>query len=159
MAPTLKKSLKGLKKQTNNLFEAQHWTQLSESDLVEWKAIAPNFTPQELASKGDGSIKIEKEALRLLQMMRDRLNRPIIVNSAYRDLVYNDKVRGKKTSQHLNGKAFDLHIRSQAEGKRFEELAAEIGFTAIGRYKTFIHIDNRPPKVNGGGYRWGTWDL
>ena len=152
---SLAKTLKDLMS-TKDYFISKHWKYLEDSK--EWKTIAPNFRPKELASKGDGSIIIDKTSLALLQKLRDIYKKPLIINSAYRDPEHNDNIGGSKNSQHLKGKAFDIHIKDQSMGRELEKIAEIIGFTAIGRYKTFIHVDNRPSKANGGGYRWGTWN-
>lgn len=140
-------------------FEADHWSELDLVDLIEWENTAPNFTPEELASKGDGSLKIRKESLRKLQKVRHLYGKPLFVNSAYRDREHNLKVGSTEQSQHRKGRAFDLSIQNGEQGRELEILAKEVGFTAIGRYRTFIHIDDRPPKPNGQGFLWGlnTW--
>ena len=138
-------------------FRAAHWSKLNSVDLEHWKEIAPNFSPSELASKGDGSLFIVTDALKALQSMRNIVNRPLKINCGYRDIAHNKAVNGVENSQHTLGRAFDIHIANSEEGRELERIAEMCGFTAIGRYRTFIHVDNRPPKVNGGGYRWGTW--
>tara|TARA_Y100001963_G_scaffold159865_1_gene265807 strand:+ start:6470 stop:6895 length:426 start_codon:yes stop_codon:yes gene_type:complete len=138
-------------------FQSEHWTKLTEEELAEWQALAPNFSPKEIASKGDGSIVVIKEALKALQRMRDIADRPLTINSGYRDPAYNRAVGGVLNSQHTRGRAFDIHIANSEEGRELERIAEDVGFTAIGRYPTFIHVDMRPPKSNGGGYRWGSW--
>lgn len=137
---------------------AAHWTHLLKGPWAEeWEEISPNFHPREIASKGDGSIIVAKDALAALAKLRKLYGKPLIINSAYRDPEHNKKVKGSKNSQHVQGRAFDIHIENTEMGKKLEKLAVECGFTAIGRYKTFIHVDNREPKANGGGYRWGSW--
>ena len=138
-------------------FEANHWTELKLSEAAEWESIAPNFDPKEIASKGDGSIKIRKESLKRLQTLRHLYGKPLILTSAYRDPNHNRRVGGATNSQHVAGRAFDIVIRSTEMGRELERLAKEVDFTAIGRYKNFIHVDDRAPKANGGGYRWGSW--
>lgn len=44
----------------------------------------------------------------ILQPVRDRLGKPIIVTSGYRCRELNKKVGGSKTSQHMKGEAADL---------------------------------------------------
>jgi len=140
-----------------NYFEAPHWTEMSLEQAAEWEDLAPNFSPKELASKGDGSLKISKVALILLQTLRDVYNAPLIINSGYRDPKHNSRVGGSPTSQHVFGRAFDIHIDDTEMGRELEDLAIKTGFTAIGRYKTFIHVDSRPPKADGSLYQWGSW--
>jgi uncharacterized protein YcbK (DUF882 family) len=138
-------------------FKANHYTELTLAEAAEWELIAPSFMPKELASKGNGSLLISKESLRKLQRLRHTYGGPLKINSAYRDPEHNRKVGGGSSSQHVQGRAFDIHITDSEMGRKLERLAIECEFTAIGRYRTFIHVDDRPPKSNGGGYRWGKW--
>ena len=51
---------------------------------------------------------ILKEALVIAdQKLRDKLGKPIIINSGYRDLAYNKAIGGSKTSEHCQGGASD----------------------------------------------------
>lgn len=138
-------------------FRADHYTELTLAEAAEWELIAPNFLPKELASKGDGSLLISKDALRGLQRLRHLYGKALIINSAYRDSAHNKRVGGSINSRHVKGDAFDIHIENVEMGRQLERLAVECEFTAIGRYSNFIHVDMRPPKINGGGYRWGKW--
>jgi len=54
----------------------------------------PNFSPEEIACRGDGTIRINEPALDKLQALRDRLGVPLIVHSAYRSPAYNRQVGG-----------------------------------------------------------------
>lgn len=44
----------------------------------------------------------------LLDPLREKFNRPIIINSGFRCKALNDAVKGKQTSQHLKGEAADI---------------------------------------------------
>jgi len=141
----------------DNYFEADHWTELTLEEASEWESIAPNFSPKELASKGDGSLRIQKEGLRKLQKLRDLYGAPLVISSGYRDFVHNRRVGGVRNSQHVQGTAYDIVISNAEVGRYLEDLAVKAGFSAIGRYKTFIHVDNRPLKSNGSRFYWGKW--
>ena len=52
----------------------------------------PNFSPEEIACRGDGKIQINEVALDKLQALRDQLGVPLIVHSAYRSPDYNRQV-------------------------------------------------------------------
>jgi uncharacterized protein YcbK (DUF882 family) len=130
---------------------AKHW---SEIDRGWWDTIAPNFSPRELASKGDGSIKMLYSALVALQKLRNVYNGPLTINSGYRDPAHNLKVGGSPNSQHIEGTAFDIHITDVEMGRKLERIAKEVGYVGIGRYKTFIHVDMRP----SGKAEWGSWN-
>ncbi len=100
----------------------------------------PNFKPAELASRGDGSLVLIEEALDALQALRDLLGRPLVVNSAYRDPIYNARIGGAPLSRHKMGDAFDLAL-SGHDRHTLRQAAAEIGFTGFGHYQTFLHVD------------------
>lgn len=103
-----------------------------------------NFTREELSSKGDGSILVDHDAISRLQHMRDILG-PLKINSAYRDPLHNKRVGGAKNSYHLKGVAFDI----SRKGYDLDEMlhaAKEVGFTGIGIYNGFIHVDTGPER-------------
>ena len=102
----------------------------------------PNFSAQEIACRGDDTIRIDEVALDKLQALRDRLGVPLIVNSAYRSPAYNRQVGGAKHSMHLQGAAFDISMANH-DPESFETAAREIGFAGFGFYprQNFMHID------------------
>jgi len=90
-----------------------------------------------------------------LQIIRNRVNVPIEVNSAYRCLFHNRSIGSKDTSQHVLGKASDITIQGYTPkqvANLVEELieSGDILQGALGRYKTFTHYDIRGRKA-----RWG----
>jgi len=141
----------------SSYFSFSSLDEMSAIDFNEWRNIAPNFVPSEILSKGDGSLLFSKDTLSKLQRLRHKYGKPLTINSGYRDPDHNKKVGGSAKSQHVKGHAVDIAIDSLGMGRELEDLAVKCGFTAIGRYKTFIHVDDRPPKSNGGGFRWGSW--
>lgn len=122
-----------------------HWRDVPASHW-RWK----NFSPEEIACRGDGSIRINEEALDRLQALRDRLGRPMIVTSGYRSPEWNRKVGGAKHSMHMAGAAFDISMVNH-DPEEFERAAREAGFTGFGTYprRNFMHIDTGRPR------RWG----
>ena len=53
---------------------------------------------------------IKALVLNVLDPLRARTGRPIIITSGYRSQRVNELVGGSKTSQHLTGKAADIHV-------------------------------------------------
>lgn len=103
----------------------------------------PNFTWAELQSKDGGGLLLDTFALDRLQALRNRIGGPIIVTSAYRSFVHNRRIGSTDTSLHPQGRAFD--IRSPV--RSLDQLAADaviVGFTGIGMYGTFVHVDDGP---------------
>lgn len=115
----------------------------------------PSFSPQEIACRGTGKIKISVEAMGRLQALRALLNAPLIINSAYRSPEHNRKVGGARNSQHLQGHAFDVSMQNH-DPVAFEAAARKCGFTGFGFYPpkkgNFIHLDCGPPREWGA--RW-----
>lgn len=123
-----------------------HWSEVPEQ-IWRW----PDFSPREIASKGDGSILIVPAALDRLQWARYRIGRPMVITSAYRDPLHNARVGGAPLSRHKVGDAFDIAL---AGHDRWRLLAAcqDAGFSGIGLYNSFLHVDC------GSTRRWGvTW--
>lgn len=94
-------------------------------------------------------VRLDSKLLILLQRLRDRLGKPIIITSAYRCPSHNAKVGGASKSQHLYGTAVDIKVRGISP-KEVAKVAQTLGFTGIGTYRTFTHIDVR----SGGLAKW-----
>ncbi|HRN80165.1 MAG TPA: D-Ala-D-Ala carboxypeptidase family metallohydrolase [Ferruginibacter sp.] len=87
-----------------------------------------------------------------LQVLRDHINLPIIVNSGYRTIAYNRSVGGAPNSQHLTANAADIRIKGIAPKKlaeTIEKLISEgkLKFKGLGIYPTFVHVDLRKNKA------------
>lgn len=115
--------------------------------------LTKNFSRSEFDSK-DGSKmpgnilpNIQKLANQL-QTLRDKINKPISVNSGYRSTRHNKRVGGSPNSQHLLGKAADIKVKGIKPielAKLIEELITdgEILQGGVGIYNTFVHYDIR----------------
>ena len=101
-----------------------------------------NFSPEEIACRGDGTIRIDEAALDRLQALREKLGVPLIVHSAYRSPDYNRQVGGVTHSMHLQGAAFDISMANH-DPDAFEAAARAAGFTGFGFYprQNFMHVD------------------
>lgn len=110
----------------------------------------PSFSAREMASKREGEIKLDTEAMDKLQALRNRLGRPIIITSAYRSPAHNRAVGGAANSLHMQGKAFDVRMENQ-NPEEFETAARAVGFTGFGYYvkNGFMHIDTGPARSWG----------
>lgn len=88
-----------------------------------------------------------------LQILRDKVQKPIKINSAYRCENYNDNVvKGAKHSQHKLGKAADIVINGMTPNEVHELVCemvelGQINFGGIGKYNTFTHLDIRDYKA------------
>lgn len=122
--------------------------EITPAQAVPW--VWPRFKPYELASNGNGMLLINKQSMDALQRFRDLVGVPVIINSAYRDHAYNKKIGGAPASQHLLGRAFDIRITPQLTREKIHIHAKSAGFTGIGDYNSFVHIDTGPARY---------WDL
>lgn len=111
--------------------------------------VSKNFKLREFQCKdGNNQVKLDSVLLNKLQKFRDRLGVPLTINSAYRTPEYNKKIGGSPNSQHMLGAAVDVSIRNiNMKIESIAKIAEEIGFTGIGLYDTFIHLDVRPNKT------------
>jgi zinc D-Ala-D-Ala carboxypeptidase len=112
----------------------------------------PSFSPEEIACRGTGEILVDTEALDKLQALRNKLGRPMILNSAYRSLKHNRAVGGATASKHMEGIAFDCRMENH-NPQEYMAAARSVGFNGIGEYPTlgFCHIDARKTPANWTG--------
>lgn len=87
-----------------------------------------------------------------LQVIRDFFDKPIIINSAYRTLAHNNKVKGSPTSQHLTAKAVDIRINGITPVTLYHLLewliyTKKIDEGGLLLYNTFVHYDIRGYKA------------
>ena len=71
-----------------------------------------HISPVEIAGRDTGKLLINELALDKLQVLRDRLGKPLIVRSAYRSPEHNRAVGGATRSKHLDGAAFDIAMEN-----------------------------------------------
>ncbi len=109
--------------------------------------LTKNFNLKEFGCKdGSEEIKLDMDLVTALQKLRDFVSVPITIMSGYRNEAYNKKIGGSPNSQHLYGKAADIHIMSMEPEEiyylvvRFNHI---FGFTGIGLYDSFVHLDVR----------------
>lgn len=118
--------------------------------LLKWDERYPNFTPNEIACKCCGHLVLNFKAMETLQKLRTMWRAPLIVNSGTRCAAYNRRVQGAANSYHLRGRAFDIHMPRSWTGKHTASLiyyATHAGFSGIGLYQTFIHLDTGPHRT------------
>lgn len=86
---------------------------------------------------------VDWELLDKLQRLRDAVKVPVTISSAARCLEYNEAVYGWVTSQHLRGKAADVHFPAYVDLESMYRIAKQVGFRGIGQYERFLHLDVR----------------
>jgi len=110
--------------------------------------VSMNFFLSEFECRCCGRVMLDSVLLEKLQKLRDAIGMPIYIVSGYRCEKHNITIKGAKKSQHLLGKAADIHARSYPLGNLLEK-AEKIGFGGIGTYPKggFLHLDVRKEKT------------
>ena len=90
-----------------------------------------------------GELANLKELARRLQIMRDKLGKPLSITSGFRGPKLNRAVGGVSNSQHLYGRAADISVNGH-DRKEMVQAALDAGFTGIGLGRTFLQVDTRP---------------
>lgn len=87
-----------------------------------------------------------------LQQLRNVLDTPIKINSAYRSLEHNASIGGTNSSQHLFAKAADIVVKGKTPAQvatmiKLLILEGKMKQGGIGIYDTFTHYDIRGYKA------------
>ena len=129
------------------------YTHHSKFPMEQWRW--PDFSPAEMACRGTGKLTIDERSMDMLQKLRNRLGKPMIVNSAYRSPEHNKAVGGAKGSYHMKAMAFDVRM-DNLDPQQYMEIAGRVGFNGIGQYADlgFTHIDSREIPGNFGTKDW-----
>jgi len=119
--------------------------------------LTKNFNKREFNSKDGKKMPHEvflnvKELANNLQVIRDCINSPLHINSAYRSPEHNKAIGGVSNSQHLLGKSADItakdfspvQLYSIIEGLIEQGKVSEGG---LGIYNGFVHYDIRGTKA------------
>ena len=96
---------------------------------------------------------MDADLLETIVLIREKLDFPLVINSAYRCTTHNASVGGVPNSLHRQGKALDVALKDGSQRHQFVELALKYGLTVI-VYPTFIHVDSREgePMLLSGNY-------
>lgn len=114
--------------------------------------IGQHFKVREFACK-DGSqiVFIDSYLVSILDILRNQVGKPIIINSGYRTPGRNKLVGGAKYSYHMRGMAADIRIDGMGAKEIANKLNAIIpNECGIIVYKTWVHIDTRTKKYRKG---------
>ena len=156
---------------SNEITPETHWNFHSSEPLPEdWDI--KNFTANDLKSKGNGRVVMNKKALRALDKAASRHQEwghpPIRLtnmvrasrNGGYRDPAFNAKSGGSETSRHQFGDGFDIWTSGWTEQQRIQILANlyNVGFRGFGHGKANIHADTwKKRRWAYGGYPMPAW--
>ena len=129
------------------------------SAIADWWKDIRYFTRAEFKCKCGGRfcngypVEIDMNMVKIADEIRNRIGKPIQINSGIRCKTHNANVGGVSNSQHLYGNAADLGCPSGCTPEQMASIAEEImGDTGgIGIYQWGIHIDTRSTKSRWNG--------
>nr|DAI20269.1 MAG TPA: peptidase [Microviridae sp.] len=110
------------------------------------------FRVKEFACKdGTPIVFIDDYLCTVLDILRNKLGKPVIITSGYRTPTWNTKCEGAKYSYHMRGMAADIRVN----GMSAKELANELNGIVpeecgIIVYKSWVHFDVRKAKYRKG---------
>lgn len=122
------------------------------ADTDENVKITEHFKVKEFACK-DGSpvVFIDEYLVTILEILRSKLGKPIIITSGYRTPDWNAKCNGAKYSYHMRGMAADIRVDGMTPkelAKKLNDICAdECGIIV---YKSWVHFDVRTNKYRKG---------
>lgn len=102
----------------------------------------PHFSALEFARLGCTKSDMQPASLRRLERLREIVNEPLILTSAYRSPAH-ERLNGRDgKSAHTLGCAFDISCTSNALRYKLVSAALQVGFNRIGIGKNFVHVDD-----------------
>lgn len=109
------------------------------SELTRTSVKAPNNpSPTEIA-------RLHLLVQRILQPLRDVINRPVIINSAYRSPQVNAIVGGVPTSQHSRGEAADIRAPDVSPLELAELIRdLRLPYDQLIREPSWVHVSYSP---------------
>lgn len=111
--------------------------------------LAPNFLLSEFASKdGADEVLVHDNLVALLQMIRYRFDKPVVITSGYRTRAHNKAIGGATESRHIYGLAADIKVTG-VSARDVQKFADELDVGGLGCYASFTHVD-----VDGKGRRF-----
>lgn len=111
-----------------------------------------HFKVKEFACK-DGSqiVFIDDYLYTILDILRHKIGKPVIITSGYRTPGWNEKCGGAKYSYHMRGMAADIRVNGMSAKEIANKLNAivpdECGIIV---YKSWVHFDVRHNKYRKG---------
>ena len=108
----------------------------------------PYFDSHEFLCPCCGDILVAESFIRRLTHARLLSGFPYIINSGYRCRNHNFTIKGSMSSSHIKGLACDISARNPDIRQKILYGLITAGFTRIGIYPTFIHVDKDNEKAN-----------
>lgn len=110
--------------------------------------LAKHFRVKEFACRnGSQVVFIDDYLVSILDILRNKIAKPVIITSGYRTPEWNAKCNGAKYSYHMRGMAADIRV----DGMSAKELAKKLNEIVpdgcgIIVYNTWVHFDVRTGK-------------
>lgn len=114
--------------------------------------VGQHFKVKEFACK-DGSqvVFIDSYLVSILDILRNQVGKPVIINSGYRTPTRNKAVNGAKYSYHMRGMAADIRVNGtspkEIANKLNKIVPNECGIIV---YDNWVHFDTRNKKYRKG---------
>ena len=86
------------------------WEMIYSEDAIKY-----GLMDQQLSISEKEILNLKRLCQNVLQPLRNELKLPIRINSGYRSLELNEKIKGANNSDHLYGKAADIYIPGRME--------------------------------------------
>ncbi|MEM3771988.1 MAG: D-Ala-D-Ala carboxypeptidase family metallohydrolase [Candidatus Micrarchaeia archaeon] len=101
------------------------------------------FTPEEFAKCIPACCieDLEPLLLEILNEAREKAGIPFVIRSAYRSVEYERSKGRTGYSSHCNGLAVDIKCNDSIDRLKIVRALLDTGFTRIGIYENFIHVD------------------
>lgn len=115
-------------------------------------ALSNHFKVKEFACK-DGSpiVFVDAYLVTILDILRNKIEKPVIITSGYRTPAHNKDVGGALYSYHTRGMAADIRVNGMTAKQIANELDKivpdECGIIV---YKSWVHFDTRYSKYRKG---------
>lgn len=101
-----------------------------------------NFKLEEFVCPCCKANEMNPDVINRLQIIRDEIQKPIIINSGFRCQKHNKEVGGKERSQHLIGNAVDIKFDCYTEKEQHLILQMSLSlFRGIGIHSDYLHLD------------------
>jgi hypothetical protein len=81
---------------------------------------------------------MDDEFMYKMDMLRQMMDEPIKVNSAFRCNIHDSKIGGK--GEHSLGKGIDIHVPNATYRFKLVDFAIKLGIGRIGIANTFVHL-------------------
>ena len=107
-------------------------------------ATSEHFSEAELACRHCGVNQCGEELVAALEKLRAAVEKPVLIDDAYRCPAHNAEVGGATHSQHEEGAAADIRVEGMTARELYAAAAATGAFRGFGVSEgEYIHVDIR----------------